>query len=254
MTRADALRRGLLSIACDVLPDAAAKMRHEFGPATTNRAHSAPPATTRRPSGTRRSATPPIGSAGAQIRRSGIARSPRMTASTSSARPATKPPSRNMIAGPASRSTSRDNHRAPAKGAGAGYDDRDEPRGVEAPPARHQRQPRSRLPQRKRIAARMLTRRHRRRLTAAPGRRFRDQSIMAVYALAKAISNSVTRAALAVVRTDKPRRSTAKKPRRPRAQGKSLANMTAEQRLDFLAACDGKITWARYHAKWGLSL
>jgi len=30
--------------------------------------------------------------------------------------------------------------------------------------------------------------------------------------------------------------------------------MAAEQRLDYLAACDGKITWGWYFAKWGPSL
>jgi hypothetical protein len=30
--------------------------------------------------------------------------------------------------------------------------------------------------------------------------------------------------------------------------------MCLEQRIDYVAACDGKITWARYFAKWGPSL
>ena len=46
-----------------------------------------------------------------------------------------------------------------------------------------------------------------------------------------------------------------RRPRRPaRHVPRSLANMTGEQRLDYLAACDGKITWARYYAKWGPTL
>ncbi len=27
--------------------------------------------------------------------------------------------------------------------------------------------------------------------------------------------------------------------------------MSNEQRVDFVAACEGKITWRRYFAKWG---
>jgi len=44
-----------------------------------------------------------------------------------------------------------------------------------------------------------------------------------------------------------------RRPRRPRKLA-ARANMAAEQRLDYLAACDGKITWGWYFAKWGPSL
>jgi len=30
--------------------------------------------------------------------------------------------------------------------------------------------------------------------------------------------------------------------------------MCEEQRIDYLAACDGKITWAAYFRKWGPAL
>jgi len=101
----------------------------------------------------------------------------------------------------------------------------------------------------------MLTRRHRR---SAPGRRGgRDQTIAALYGLAKAIANSTQRAAHIIVPSEKRgtwHGSGKRKARRPRWQARSLVNMTGEQRLDYLAACDGKITWARYYAKWGPSL
>jgi hypothetical protein len=50
-------------------------------------------------------------------------------------------------------------------------------------------------------------------------------------------------------------RVTKKKQRRPR-RFKIAANgsMCTEQRIDYLAACDGKITWGRYFAKWGPTL
>jgi len=44
-----------------------------------------------------------------------------------------------------------------------------------------------------------------------------------------------------------------RRPRRPRKLA-ARANMAAEQRLDYLAACDGKITWGWYFAKWGPGL
>ncbi|HTQ81922.1 MAG TPA: MobQ family relaxase [Pseudolabrys sp.] len=48
-------------------------------------------------------------------------------------------------------------------------------------------------------------------------------------------------------------RRRSRRPRRPRKLA-ARANMAAEQRLDYLAACDGKITWGWYFAKWGPSL
>jgi len=41
---------------------------------------------------------------------------------------------------------------------------------------------------------------------------------------------------------------------RLRIMVKQAGAMCTEQRIDYLAACDGKITWARYFAKWRLSL
>jgi hypothetical protein len=143
------------------------------------------------------------------------------------------------------------NRRAAAK-AGA-CDDRDELRGVEAPPARRASEPRGRLHNRGRVASRKLTQRRGRLLSAPPGRR---GIIAAMHELANAIAGSARRAVLQAGRSDQrgSRRGGKRKPRRPRIAGKSLVNMTAEQRLDFLAASDGKITWARYYAKWGPQL
>lgn len=36
-------------------------------------------------------------------------------------------------------------------------------------------------------------------------------------------------------------------PRRPETHG----TMSKEQLADYIAACDGKITWAQYFQKWG---
>lgn len=48
-------------------------------------------------------------------------------------------------------------------------------------------------------------------------------------------------------------RRRSRRPRRPRRLA-ARANMAVEQRLDYLAACDGKITWGWYFAKWAPGL
>ncbi|MDE1902116.1 MAG: relaxase/mobilization nuclease domain-containing protein [Alphaproteobacteria bacterium] len=37
----------------------------------------------------------------------------------------------------------------------------------------------------------------------------------------------------------------------PSSSGSGLAGMSEAQRIDFIAACDGKITWRQYFEKWG---
>jgi hypothetical protein len=105
--------------------------------------------------------------------------------------------------------------------------------------------------------ARSLTRRHHRSRQHAG-----ERSIAALYELARAISartvaagaDHLLRAAARSAQRGTGHGRKGKKPRRLRIADRSLVNMTTEQRLDYLAACDGKITWARYHAKWGPSL
>jgi hypothetical protein len=159
-----------------------------------------------------------------------------------------------MTATPASAWTAKAARKIAA--AAEGEADRDEPRGVEAPPARQRSEPRSRLLPNKRRVARALTRRPRRSIATA---RLAGGIIAALFSLAKAIANSTPRQRTAITdirATSASKRGTwrgsakQRKARRPRWQARSLVNMTGEQRLDYLAACDGKITWAWYHAKW----
>jgi hypothetical protein len=96
-------------------------------------------------------------------------------------------------------------------------------------------------------------------LAAPPG--LVERSITTLFRLAVAITASLRRAALDIARAgNHPTGSViAKSVTVERRGGQPLrpgprANMTAEQWLDFLAACDGKISWAWYHAKWRLAL
>jgi hypothetical protein len=64
---------------------------------------------------------------------------------------------------------------------------------------------------------------------------------------------------LACVRADYPPAAAAARADRQEAApaaalGAGDGSMCAEQRIDYRAACDGKITWARYFAKWGPTL
>ena len=45
--------------------------------------------------------------------------------------------------------------------------------------------------------------------------------------------------------------STASQQFRPQISGGAISGMCEVQRIDFLAACDGKITWRQYFEKWG---
>ncbi len=53
--------------------------------------------------------------------------------------------------------------------------------------------------------------------------------------------------------TAKPAQQSQELPIRPLTGG-SLSGMSKEQQLDFVAACEGKITWQQYFRKWGNAL